>query len=176
MQSNSFYHNYFLIYYFIDTASDKMSGRVSRQRAPVDYNNKESMVPAWLKGIQSAKSQTPPKKASKKVVSSPGSAEKENGVVDKKAAPKSKTSKSHKGSGKEKVAVAGEKKSKQKKPSTIGEKAAAQPARGRNAGLTVVPIGEFDRRSVRKLKSSNHTFIIKLIYCLFRLMCRGPQS
>ncbi|KAL4537148.1 hypothetical protein Ndes2437B_g08300 [Nannochloris sp. 'desiccata'] len=122
-----------------------MSGRVSRQRAPVDYNNKESMVPAWLKGIQSTKSQTPPKKASKKVVSSPGSAEKENGAVDKKAAPKPKPSKSSKGSEKEKVVVAGEKKSKQKKPSTIGEKADAQPARGRNAGLTVVPIE--DRKS-----------------------------
>jgi dihydroxyacetone kinase len=122
-----------------------MSGRVSRQRAPVDYNNKESMVPAWLKGIQSTKSQTPPKKASKKVISSPGSAEKENGVVEKKAISKPKASKSSKGSEKETVAPVAEKKIKQKKSSTIGEKAAAQPARGRNAGLTVVPIGEFDR-------------------------------
>jgi hypothetical protein len=143
LPSYSLYNLYFLVFYFIDTVFDKMSGRVSRQRAPVDYNNKESMVPAWLKGIQSTKSQTPPKKASKKVVSSPGSAEKENGAVEKKTAPKSKPSKSSKGAEKEKVAVAGEKKLKQKKSSTIAEKAAAQPARGRNAGLTVVPIGEF---------------------------------
>ncbi len=122
-----------------------MSGRVSRQRAPVDYNDKNStMIPAWLKGIQSSKSQTPPKKASKITVSSPGSAEKENGVVEKKAA-KPKPPKSSKGPEKETVAGAAEKKPKQKKSSTIGEKAAAQPARGRNAGLTVVPIGEFDR-------------------------------
>jgi len=163
LQSSSFHHIFNLVYHFISTAFDKMSGRVSRQRAPVDYNNKESMVPAWLKGIQSTKSQTPPKKASKKVVSSPGSAEKENGAVDKKAAPKPKTLKSSKRSEKEKVAVAGEKKSKQKKPSTIAEKAAAQPARGRNAGLTVVPIGEFDRRSDSELKCANNIFIIKLI-------------
>ena len=136
-----------------------MSGRVSRQRAPVDYNNKESMVPAWLKGIQSTKSQTPPKKASKKVVSSPGSAEKENGAVEKKTAPKSKPSKSSKGAEKEQVAVAGEKKLKQKKSSTIAEKAAAQPARGRNAGLTVVPIGEFRSLTPHKSKMQHSCLV-----------------
>lgn len=122
-----------------------MTGRGMRARAPVSYNDKaESMEPAWLKSIKSTKSSTPPKKTKGKAAASKGSAEKENAAakapkpakVEPKAAAVDKAS-----------PVSDDKKPKEKKNSQKGEKSTKPAARGRNAGVTIVPIGAWSPRS-----------------------------
>lgn len=119
-----------------------MTGRGLRARAPVDYNKKDSMEPAWLKAIHSTKAPTPLKKQEKNKVQSPGSAEKENAATAKKSVQRAKATKQAKAADKSKAAATTEKKLKQKKASPKEEKAAPQPTRGRNAGLAVVTIGK----------------------------------
>ena len=128
-----------------------MAGRGLRVRAPVSYNDKDSqMVPAWLRTIQPSATDEPTekrkkpasknKKISKRTVNNKENADGEAaslvaaGVVD---TVKESTSKN-------------EDESKTKKKSSIkvtkGKKVVA--ARGRNAGLTVVPIGALLTNSV----------------------------
>lgn len=123
-----------------------MAGRGMRARAPVSYSDKGSgMVPAWLKTIQPDINDPPaePKRKKKPVQSKKkkeaGSPNKENAsesgrdspVVDTR--PTAKTSKKNASSGNGKQVS---KKKSEKDTKRI-------PARGRNAGLTVVPIGTF---------------------------------
>ena len=118
-----------------------MTGRGLRVRAPVNYNDKTDMEPAWLKSIGGTKTQSP-KKPRKKASTSKGSAEKENSGKEKKTATKSKNAKQEKHEDDEVLAAPTEKKTKPKKSLAKEDKPAPQAARGRNAGLTVVPIGE----------------------------------
>lgn len=119
-----------------------MAGRGMRARAPVSYNDKaESMEPAWLKSIKSTKSSTPPKRTKGKDAASKDSAEKENAVT--KAPKLTKPAKEQpKAPALDKASpVSEDKKPKEKKASQKGEKSAKPAARGRNAGVTIVPIG-----------------------------------
>jgi hypothetical protein len=115
-----------------------MSGRGLRARSAVNYNDKQDMVPAWLKGAGLGKDEadTPPKRSKKASNArvSDGSAEKENTSSDKRNAKESKqtTGKSKPMAEKPSKDRKEEKKSKAKQPA----------ARGRNAGVAVVPIGE----------------------------------
>jgi hypothetical protein len=115
-----------------------------RARAPVSYNDKGStgMVPAWLKTIQpnvtdppaESKKRKKPVKAKKKIEGSP---DKENGSIPSAEEPTvDPVGPSSNGSG------STGNKSRTKKTNvgkSKGKKAVA--ARGRNAGLTVIPIG-----------------------------------
>lgn len=124
-----------------------MAGRGMRVRAPVSYSDKDSMVPAWLKTIQPSVTDAPQDlktKKKKKVQTGKkaieGSSDKENstshGGEPGAVRPKGQSS------------AVGEKKGTNaaktmKKKSTISNEKSSKAAatRGRNAGLTVVPIG-----------------------------------
>jgi len=99
------------------------------------------MEPAWLKKLQTTHSSTPPKKSRKPSKSRDGSAEKENSKESKiptkakKMAEQQNAEEAHKPSEPLEKAKKGK---KSQKP----EKATKEAARGRNAGVTVVPIGE----------------------------------
>lgn len=135
-----------------------MSGRGLRARAPVSYNDKAtSMEPAWLKGITSTKATNISNAKQKKPSAASGLDEKENdagkalkSLKNQKPANSSKPPKGTKSKAKDdsektvansndsqKDVSAGAKGQKKRKASTV------QPAasRGRNAGVTVVPIG-----------------------------------
>lgn len=115
-----------------------------RARAPVSYNDKGStgMVPAWLKTIQpnvtdppaESKKKKKPSKAKKKTEGSP---DKENGSVPSAEEPTVDPSgPSSKGSGSAGIKA-------QTKKADVGKEKGKKTvaARGRNAGLTVIPIG-----------------------------------
>jgi hypothetical protein len=121
--------------------TDEMSGRVGRERKPVNYNQKElernDGVPAWLKDMKFvAKEDSGGEERSRS--KSKGS------VIEKENAPQQEKS------GVEDVKLKAKQPTKQKKADKAGmapraemdKEVAGVAARGRNAGVTVVPIGE----------------------------------
>ena len=153
-----------------------MTSRGLRTRAPVNYNDKTSMEPAWLRSIGTAKSDTPPKKVKTKSKSSSGSEGKENAAAARKStAPKLKSTQPAVDNNPPQDKPVESKPSKPRKstaPAPKDAKPASQPARGRNAGLTVVPIGEchdLAANSTLGLKfHPPHLTLYTLIYPLYR--------
>lgn len=122
-----------------------MAGRGMRARAPVSYSDKSSgMVPAWLKTIQPnvndppAESKRKKKPAQSKKKEEAGSPDKEN-ASDSGKRPTAKTS----GASKKSSGSGNGKQTSKKKSDPSKKETKRVPARGRNAGLTVVPIGAF---------------------------------
>lgn len=122
-----------------------MSGRSMRARAPVNYNDKDSMEPAWLKKLHTTASSTPPKMREKagssKTASSSDSADKENTAKQMNKSKEQKSSKLQT-TAKTKTKDPAEKAEKSIKHAKKEKKMVAA-ARGRNAGVTVVPIGGY---------------------------------
>lgn len=143
----------------VHTLTDIMSGRGLRARAPVSYNDKaNSMEPAWLKGITSTKTNGISNGKQKKPSSASELDEKENdagkalkSLKNQKPANSSKPPKGNKSKAKMDTEKHAEKLNDSQNDVSVGAKgqrkrkaSTAQPAasRGRNAGVTVVPIGD----------------------------------
>lgn len=123
-----------------------MAGRGMRARAPVSYNDKNptGMVPAWLKTIQPNVNDPPVepkrrKKVSKSKKEIEASSEKEN-TSNVPSGDVTLTVKSKGPQGKSKGRVGANPPHKKIKEKNKGPKKAVA-ARGRNAGLKIVPIG-----------------------------------
>ena len=134
----------FINFYSKSDIYHNMAGRGMRARAPVSYNDKNptGMVPAWLKTIQPNVNDPPaePKRKKKTVKSkkqTAGSPEKENtsDISDVSPTVKSRGTKGASKGGPE------AKTSQQKIKENNKGKKKGVAARGRNAGLKIVPIG-----------------------------------
>jgi hypothetical protein len=117
-----------------------------RVRAPVSYNDKDSMVPAWLKTIQPSVTDAPQELKSKKKKKVQGAKKAIEGSSDKEnntshggesgaVRPKGQSS------AVEKKGTNAAKTMKKKSTVDNDKSPKAAATRGRNAGLTVVPIG-----------------------------------
>jgi hypothetical protein len=113
-------------------------GPSRRERAVVNYDDKQqSMQPGWLKSQKGATSSSPTENTkSRKSDSPPSSSEKENPKAKRAIAKPNKASKPQ--------APPKPKPAPKSAPKPARDDADKQPvaARGRNAGVTVVPIGE----------------------------------
>lgn len=132
------------INYFLDRQNTKMAGRGMRARAPVSYNDKNptGMVPAWLKTIQPNVNDPPVepkrrKKVTKSKKQTTESPEKENTSDISDASP---TVKSRGPQGKSKGNLETKASQHKMRENNKGKKKPVA-ARGRNAGLKIVPIG-----------------------------------
>lgn len=131
-----------------------MVGRSLRARAPVSYNDKDDMVPAWMKTAGVDKPSSSGKENSSSGKGSPkASKEAPKKAVDKSMQPEAKKDDGH---------VKGKKNKDSKK--------SVQPAvRGRNAGVRVIPIGAFVFRSffpACRLSTNQSTYSLFGFICL----------
>lgn len=150
--------------YNVPGIRNKMSSRPSRPRAAVNYNEKEgSFQPAWLKSQQVQSTEDPSSSDGTKKTSSGKrrTAEKENAKQtqnSKKQASKAAAKKQNlvDSSSPEKEAEPAHKSKKEKVP--------AVAERGRNAGLVVVPIGEFQDLCCLCLYYNLHIYTLMTAY------------
>lgn len=143
-----------------------MAGRGMRVRAPVSYNDKDSMVPAWLKTIQPSVTDAPQELKNSKKKKSQGRKKAIEGSSDKENStshggePGAVRPKGESTAVAEKKATNAAKTAKKKSKQNNDKSSKPAATRGRNAGLTVVPISAL--LTFLQLVAKRSTFAIRV--------------